>query len=1580
MKKKLLFLLCAMMAHTGVFADLQQDSAGNYLIGNANDLLEFSLFVRSGNTSANAKLTADIDMTGVNDLIPIGFFSDEGNHVDLPYHGVFNGAGHVIKNLSITMDDSYEVGLIGRGVNCTVKNLGIDGAKMVSEANVRTGVIGGELANCIVENCYVIGDIEIVTEHEQRGAIAAEAHGTTSFTNCYTTYEMLTSNIGGAMNNCYESEEVEYMQPGELCFLLNGDQSHIVWYQTIGQDAYPTQDPTHAQVYAHGKLNCDGTPAGAVVYNNDETGSAQIQHDFDEDGYCSYCGTDEGKMYPTEDGWYEISTFAQLRYFQRIVNGGATGSKGRLMNDIDMENRYFEPIGYHNDSGSSTDFRGTFDGQGHTLFNLYIDVTDGQEAGLFGRISGGGTIKNFGVINAVITNRAGIRAGVLAGEIHACNVSYCFTGGSIEINTDHQQKGGISGEAAASNLSNCYTTYDVLTNAAGSVNNCFWGTIAQENAETGALCYMLNGNSFFNPAWYQTLEEDECPVLDSTHGLVYPTGEDSYACAVTDEDFNEMVDNVITAETKSYRAKIATKELTESYVASLAELVGTSYEQFIEKYNALSELRAQIAESEQAYASYIEKLNQIKAYLEENPGLVGVDMDILNTYLFEEKAADETYPNGTSLSILKSLTLNAEEVQEETAFAGKLLDNAIERCYQAGSEISSLLVNADFTQPNAQGWTYAMGAYDGGASAAGEKNVITTQNQQMDIYQTVKDLRPGIYEVRISGYSEIEGAEPTCAYNYGAFIYANGNYNYYHTPYTDLLTEEEKDTNPSYYGERYDADGNLMGWGPNSWTSLCYAFGMGHFENRILVNVTEGELKLGVMNLGTYNKNNDTFLSNTRLFYHGSIDQAGDALSSQLENMVEIASHILADYFPDNSDYYAAPNFSEALRAELNEEVTQAAQVTAGQQTYDLICRMSQTFMDIYKTKDAYIKMMAAVELVYDAVCNIGTYEDIVNFEDAYYTLVNDAFLEGTFSADEANKITDELLQSSYYLQTYGEEPELVEGEYVCSTPYHLVWISNQVNSGRNRGLHFALANDIDMSEIVNFSPIGTYIDGGKQNYFNGQFDGRCHVIRNLNIVVGDATETGFFSRAVNSTIMNVGIINANIINEGGARAGVLGGELHLSTIRNCFTAGELNVDTSYEQCTGFAGETASSSVINCYTTHQQLTNQGRLENCYSAADGLDAASGELCYNLNAGSLTPVYYQTLGEDAFPVLDNTHSMVYLVGEQACDGTPLGNVSYSNDASDSHRQPHEYDKDGYCVNCGADKGESYADEKGVYHLTNNYGLRWFSNLVNSGKTQAMAVLDVDVDMSGIAMQPIGRYSDDHEFDGTNRTFFGSFDGQGHEIRNLNIVIEDRQEGGLFGRAAGSAQIKNFGLVNPTVVNTHARGCRLGAVCGELNGATISNVYIVGDITLQTSNVQLCSFAGEAAQGKIVNCYALSDLRLSNLGAHTNCYSGDEAREMAPTGELCYKLNNGDTEAPVWRQTLNEDSYPVLREDHKIVYLEDGSYTNDNEDAIETVEQTATSIKGIYTITGMKVLDEPQNLKKGLYIIDGRKVLIR
>ena len=1581
--KRLTLLMSFIMMCLASFADLQKDEMDYYLIGSPSELKEFTLLVRSGNTSINAKLTADIDMEGVIDFIPIGYFSDEDNHVKQRYSGTFNGNGFAIKNLAVTMDDSYEVGLIGRGENCTIKNLGMVNAKMTSLASVRTGVIGGELYNSKVENCYVIGEVEINTDNEEKGAIAGEAGGSTTITSCFTTYESLTPAIAGRMTRSYAGAAISEMQDGELCFLLNGDQTHVTWYQNIGLDAYPTLNATHAQVYAHGNVLCDGTVEAGTTFNNTEEGSTQPQHSYDDDGYCIICGTDAGLMIPTEDGWYEITSFEQLRYFERLVNAGSTGIKGRLMNDIDMDNRRFTPIGKHDDAGSSSDFRGVFDGQGHVLSNLYVEVDDGQEAGLFGRVSGGGTVKNLGIINASITNNASIRAGVFAGEIHNCTISYCFSGGSISIETDHSQKGGISGEAAATTLNHCYTTYDVLTNAAAALNNCYWGEEAQDGAQSGALCYLLNGETFVDPVWYQTLGEDECPLLDSTHGLVYKNGEDIYTSAVTPEDFKSMVANVINLEKQTYDEKVAQVALIDKYLSALSEYEESSFEEFKEAYVELDTLRTQIANSEKAYVSYAEKLKEIKAFLDENPGLQGDERDVLDAYLYEELPAGDVYPNGSSLTILKDLVLDEKALQEETEFASQLLAITIERCYQAGSNISSFLVNADFSQPEAQGWTYGMGSYGGRATAPGMKTVITTQNSQLDINQTVHDLRPGIYEVRISGYSEIENASASSAYNYGGFIYANENNNYFHTPYTSLMTEEEKDAHPQYFGLRKDNSGEPMGWGPSSWEGVSCAISMGFFDNSILVNVTADSLTLGVKTLGAYDRNNDTFLGNARLIYHGTIEEATEGLDAQLQNMVGIASHVLNDYVFDELDYYAAPNYSASLKQELSDEVAEAQTVTDNQQKYDLICRISQTFMNIYKAKDAYLRMISEVEAFYVVLCNTASTDEVTEFEKDYYAPAISAYFDGSYSIADAEKILEDMHNNEYYRRHFGEEPELVEDEYICTTPYHLAWISQQVNSGKKRSLHFALGSDIDMSGMPNFTPIGTYITGGTQNHFNGQFDGRGFVIRNLTVTVLDGSEAGFFSRATDATIKNVGIINAQVVNMSNVRAGVLAGELHKCTIRNCFTAGNLTVETGHEQCAGFSGECASSNLTNCYTTHTILTNQGNLTNCYSAADGWDIASGELCYKINLDQPTPIYYQTLGEDAFPILDKTHGIVYMAGELQCDGTPLGDFSYTNDASAEHRQSHEFDEDGYCTVCFVDRGKSYADEDGVYHLNDGYALRWFSNLVNDGKTSAKAVLDADIDMTGIKMLPIGRYSDDHEFDGTNRTYYGGFDGQGHEIRNLNIVIEDRQEGGLFGRAAGSTLITNFGLVNPTVINTHSNGCRLGAVCGELNGATISNVYVVGEINLSTTHIQLCSFAGEAASGKIINSYALSDLKVANLGTVTNTYYGEEAREKASTGELCYLLNEEETESPIWRQTLTEDAYPVLRADHKIVALgENGYYNLENEGtSIEDLKpSTHTTIQGIYTLSGQKMNNDVKSLQKGIYIINGRKVIIR
>ena len=46
------------------------------------------------------------------------------------------------------------------------------------------------------------------------------------------------------------------------------------------------------------------------------------------------------------------------------------------------------------------------------------------------------------------------------------------------------------------------------------------------------------------------------------------------------------------------------------------------------------------------------------------------------------------------------------------------------------------------------------------------------------------------------------------------------------------------------------------------------------------------------------------------------------------------------------------------------------------------------------------------------------------------------------------------------------------------------------------------------------------------------------------------------------------------------------------------------------------------------------------------AAEASDVESGKLCYDLNAGAGTTVFYQTLGTDSHPVLDATHGYVIL----------------------------------------------------------------------------------------------------------------------------------------------------------------------------------------------------------------------------------------------------------------------------------------------------------------------------------------------
>lgn len=97
------------------------NAEGVYEIGNAAQLEEFAAIVNAGNRTANAVLTADIDMDGVKHT-PIA------NKKEVSYKGTFDGQFHTISCLEMGSETEGEnIGLFGVvGVGAVLRNTIID--------------------------------------------------------------------------------------------------------------------------------------------------------------------------------------------------------------------------------------------------------------------------------------------------------------------------------------------------------------------------------------------------------------------------------------------------------------------------------------------------------------------------------------------------------------------------------------------------------------------------------------------------------------------------------------------------------------------------------------------------------------------------------------------------------------------------------------------------------------------------------------------------------------------------------------------------------------------------------------------------------------------------------------------------------------------------------------------------------------------------------------------------------------------------------------------------------------------------------------------------------------------------------------------------------------------------------------------------------------------------------------------------------------------------------------------------------------------------------------------------------------
>lgn len=153
-----------------------------------------------------------------------------------------------------------------------------------------------------------------------------------------------------------------------------------------------------------------------------------------------------------ENGIYQIGTAEELAWLAEQVNASSDSNEkfdAVLTADIDLGYRPWTPIGFYVDWRNTHPYRGTFDGQGHTVSGLYISADNNGYAGLFGYTASTTTIKNLTV----------------AGEIELKDVS----------KTNYV--GGIVGEANAKMVS-CVSRVRIAAAGFGTNDTCAVGGVA----------------------------------------------------------------------------------------------------------------------------------------------------------------------------------------------------------------------------------------------------------------------------------------------------------------------------------------------------------------------------------------------------------------------------------------------------------------------------------------------------------------------------------------------------------------------------------------------------------------------------------------------------------------------------------------------------------------------------------------------------------------------------------------------------------------------------------------------------------------------------------------------------------------------------------------------------------------------------------------------------------------------------------------------------------------------------------------------------------------------------------------------
>lgn len=301
-----------------------------------------------------------------------------------------------------------------------------------------------------VHSCYSLGTVEGGSTDTKVGGFAGNAGTRSTLLNCYWNQDAYAKGTG---NDAERTTENLLPVPADV-----SKNNFLVQWMNQGAYNYSTTKGT-TQTSLLKKYAWELLPGSEhpTLTQTELTAAAASVGTTDADPYL-------------------IASPTALKTFANVVNAGNDfdGKFVKLTADVDLDSEEWTPIG----NSDSNPFKGTFDGNGYQVQNLYINKISGESitSGLFGWLNSG-TIQNLGVVisekgvTMKVTN-SGVGDSQLGGIVglgQKATLKNCYvTGGAISGNAigSASYLGGVVGSWKTESwftatISNCYSTVDI---------------------------------------------------------------------------------------------------------------------------------------------------------------------------------------------------------------------------------------------------------------------------------------------------------------------------------------------------------------------------------------------------------------------------------------------------------------------------------------------------------------------------------------------------------------------------------------------------------------------------------------------------------------------------------------------------------------------------------------------------------------------------------------------------------------------------------------------------------------------------------------------------------------------------------------------------------------------------------------------------------------------------------------------------------------------------------------------------------------------------------------------------------------